>query len=223
MTSPRTATHPAAARSRTAARRPAPGRRPARRSSSGRRSATSRKRGSTGPQGIARWWPALLIAVVLVAAVAWGADRRPDIPAAGTCTVPDRSVTVTAEQATNAAAIAQVAWDRGLPERAVVIALATAQQESTMRNIDYGDRDSLGLFQQRPSQGWGTPEQVQDPVYAAGIFYDRLVQVPGWETGRLTEVAQTVQRSGFPEAYQKHESMAQELTAALTGNTLTCI
>ena len=115
-----------------------------------------------------------------------------------------------------------MARDRGLPDRAVVIALATAQQESGLRNLDYGDRDSLGLFQQRPSQGWGTPEQVQDPVYAAGKFYDGLVQVPGWETGRLTEVAQQVQLSGFPEAYQKHQAMAEDLTAALTDNTLTC-
>ena len=64
-----------------------------------------------------------------------------------------------------------------------MIALATAQQESRLRNLDYGDRDSLGLFQQRPSQGWGTEAQVQDPAYAAGKFYDWLVTVPGWETG----------------------------------------
>ena len=91
------------------------------------------------------------------------------------------SLTLTAEQVTNAATIAQVARDRGLPDRAIVIALATAQQESRLRNLDYGDRDSLGLFQQRPSQGWGTEAQVQDPVYAAGKFYDGLVKVPDWE------------------------------------------
>ena len=108
-----------------------------------------------------------------------------------------------------------MAHDRGLPERAVVIALATAQQESRLRNLDYGDRDSLGLFQQRPSQGWGTEGQVQDPAYAAGKFYDHLVQVPGWDTGRLTDVAQAVQRSGFPEAYQQWEPMATELAAVL--------
>ena len=138
------------------------------------------------------------------------------------CTLPGSGVPVTAEQIGHARTIAQVARDRGLPDRAIVIALATAQQESGLRNLDYGDRDSLGLFQQRPSQGWGTPEQVQDPVYAAGIFYDRLVQVPGWDAGRLTDVAQTVQRSGFPEAYQKHEGMATELSAALSAGTLAC-
>src|SRR3954447_4839047 len=109
------------------------------------------------------------------------------------CTLPASGVHLTDEQIANARTIAQVARDRGLPERAVVIALATAMQESRLRNLDYGDRDSLGLFQQRPSQGWGTPEQVRDPVYAAGTFYDRLVLFPGWDTGRLTDIAQGVQ------------------------------
>jgi hypothetical protein len=84
-----------------------------------------------------------------------------------------------------------------------------------LRNLSYGDRDSLGLFQQRPSQGWGTEAQVQDPGYAAGKFFDHLVLVPGWETGRLTDVAQAVQRSGFPEAYQQWEPVATELAAVL--------
>ena len=141
------------------------------------------------------------------------------------CTVAGSTLTLTTDQAANAATIAAVARSRGLPDRAAVIALATAQQESRLRNLDYGDRDSLGLFQQRPSQGWGDPAQVRDPVYAAGAFYDRLVQVPGWETGRLTEVAQAVQRSGFPEAYQQWEGMASTLTGALLGTApaqLTC-
>lgn len=124
-------------------------------------------------------------------------------------------LTLTTEQASSAATIAAVARVRGLPDRAAVLALATAQQESRMRNLDYGDRDSLGLFQQRPSMGWGTETQVRDPVYSASIFYDRLVEVPGWDTGRLTEVAQAVQRSGFPEAYQQWEPLATELTAVL--------
>jgi hypothetical protein len=187
-------------------------RRPARRPSTRRRRSGGRKD---------NWWPLAIVAAVVLLGVTW-ARSADDIPAEGACTVDGGTVTVSAEQARNATTIARVARDRGLPDRAVVIALATAQQESGLRNLDYGDRDSLGLFQQRPSQGWGTPAQVQDPVYAAGKFYDGLVQVPGWDTGRLTDVAQTVQRSGFPEAYQKHEGMAQELTAALTGNTLTC-
>nr|WP_239144416.1 hypothetical protein [Streptomyces sp. SID14515] len=120
-------------------------------------------------------------------------------------------------QAVNAATISAVGTTRGMPERAVTIALATALQESTLRNIDYGDRDSLGLFQQRPSQGWGTPEQLMDPVYSAGEFYDHLAEVPGYSRLPLTVAAQRVQRSGFPQAYAKHEPDAALLAAALTG------
>ena len=93
---------------------------------------------------------------------------------------------------------------RGLPARAASIALATAYQESKLRNLDHGDRDSLGLFQQRPSQGWGTAEQLQDPYYAVNAFYDALVKVDGYQAMRITEAAQKVQRSGFPEAYEDH-------------------
>ncbi|MEV6473703.1 hypothetical protein [Streptomyces sp. NPDC051657] len=120
-------------------------------------------------------------------------------------------------QAVNAATISAVGTTRGMPERAVTIALATALQESTLRNIDYGDRDSLGLFQQRPSQGWGTPAQLMDPVYSSGEFYDHLAEVPGYSRLPLTVAAQRVQRSGFPQAYAKHEPDAALLAAALTG------
>jgi hypothetical protein len=166
------------------------------------------------------------VTLLLLVVVAWNrADSTAPPPAGSRCTVAGTALSLTGEQAANAATIARIGRDRGLPERAIVIALATAQQESGLRNLPYGDRDSLGLFQQRPSQGWGTPEQVQDPVYAAGIFYDRLVQVPNWQTGRLTDVSQAVQRSGFPEAYQKHEPMATALAVALADDDraeLTC-
>ncbi|MFJ8693957.1 hypothetical protein [Streptomyces roseolilacinus] len=143
------------------------------------------------------------------------------------CTVGSGSHTyaLSPEQAANAATISAVGTTRGMPERAVTIALATALQESALRNIDYGDRDSLGLFQQRPSQGWGTAEQIMDPVYSAGIFYDRLAEVPGYSRLPLTVAAQRVQRSGFPQAYAKHEPDAALLAAALTGRSaasLTC-
>ncbi|WP_329293666.1 heavy metal transporter [Streptomyces pseudovenezuelae] len=131
----------------------------------------------------------------------------------------------TPEQAVNAATITAVATDRGLPERAVAIALATALQESGLRNISHGDRDSLGLFQQRPSQGWGTPKEILDPTYAAAEFYKHLVKVRGYQELPLTVAAQRVQRSGYPEAYAKHEPDAELLAAALTGAsaaTLTC-
>ncbi|MFF4366227.1 hypothetical protein [Streptomyces sp. NPDC001594] len=133
---------------------------------------------------------------------------------------------MTPEQASNAATIAAVGISKGLPDRALTIALATAMQESGLRNLDHGDRDSLGLFQQRPSQGWGTPEQIMDPVYSAGIFYDRLVEVGGYTRLPLTVAAQRVQLSGFPQAYAKHEPDATVLTAAFgegeTQATLTC-
>jgi cell wall-associated NlpC family hydrolase len=102
-----------------------------------------------------------------------------------------------------------------LPPRAWVIALATAQQESRLTNLAGGDRDSLGLFQQRPSQGWGTRAQIRNPTYAATKFYRRLVQVPNWQTIPLTEAAQAVQRSGFPNAYAYWEPLATSLVQAL--------
>ncbi|MCB5180839.1 hypothetical protein [Streptomyces antimicrobicus] len=135
------------------------------------------------------------------------------------------SYSMTPEQARHSATIAAVGTDRGMPERAVTIAIATAIQESHLRNLDHGDRDSLGLFQQRPSMGWGTPQQVMDPVYAAGKFYEHLDDVRGYENMPLTVAAQEVQRSGYPDAYAKHEGDAQLLAAAFTGNaptTLTC-
>jgi hypothetical protein len=126
---------------------------------------------------------------------------------------------VTPEQAANAATISMLAVHRDLSPQAATIALATAVQESKLRNLSYGDADSLGLFQQRPSQGWGTPEQVTDPTYAAGRFYDALVQVDGWQDGVVTEVAQAVQRSAFPDAYADHEAQGRVLASVLTGQT----
>lgn len=130
---------------------------------------------------------------------------------------------ISPEQASNAATIAAVGVSKGMPDRAVTIALATAMQESALRNLDHGDRDSLGLFQQRPSQGWGTPDQIMDPVYSAGIFYDRLAEIKGYSRLPLTVAAQKVQLSGFPQAYAKHEPDATVLTSAFTGGGhLTC-
>lgn len=129
----------------------------------------------------------------------------------------DGAFELTQSQAANAATIAAVATARGLPERAVTIALATAMQESRLDNLDHGDRDSLGLFQQRPSQGWGTARQILDPVYSTNAFYDSLVKIPGYSRLPLTVAAQKVQKSGYPQAYAKHEADATTLTAALVG------
>ena len=128
-----------------------------------------------------------------------------------------REESLTPEQTANAATIAAVSVQRGLPVRSATVALATAIQESKLRNLTYGDADSQGLFQQRPSQGWGTEAQVTDPVYAANAFYDALLEVEGWETGVVTEVAQAVQRSAFPDAYADHEAEARVLASVLTG------
>jgi hypothetical protein len=108
-----------------------------------------------------------------------------------------------------------------IPARGWVIAVATALQESGLINLgDLGpdnDHDSLGLFQQRPSQGWGTPAQIMDPEYAAGAFYTALRKVPGWQTMPVTEAAQRVQRSAYPDEYAKHEARAAAIVAAYTG------
>ncbi|MFD6912358.1 C40 family peptidase [Streptomyces virginiae] len=106
-----------------------------------------------------------------------------------------------------------------IPERGQVVALATAIQESRLRNLTYGDRDSLGLFQQRPSMGWGTPEQIRDPVYASTKFYKGLLEVKGWQQMTVTQAAQAVQGSGYPDAYAQWEPLSRALQQAI-GKTL---
>ncbi|MCW0213542.1 MAG: C40 family peptidase [Pseudonocardia sp.] len=123
--------------------------------------------------------------------------------------------TLSDEQKQNAATIIAVGKEMNLPSRAWLIALATAMQESTLRNIDYGDRDSLGLFQQRPSQGWGSPAQVTDPRYSARKFYDALAGSGNWEAKPVTKAAQDVQRSAFPDAYAKWEGLAAQLVGTI--------
>jgi murein DD-endopeptidase MepM/ murein hydrolase activator NlpD len=125
------------------------------------------------------------------------------------------------EQIYNAAVIVAVGQDLQMPVRAWIIAVATAMQESSLTNLGHlgyqNDHDSLGLFQQRPSSGWGTPEEVQDPVYAATQFYEKLKTIDGWEHMSLTDAAQSVQISAHPYAYAKHEPKATEIVNALTG------
>jgi len=141
----------------------------------------------------------------------------------------DESFNLAPDQAANAALIAAVSLQRGMPARAASIALATAVQESKLRNLDYGDKagpDSRGLFQQRPSQGWGTEAEVMDPVYAANRFFAELEKVDGYEQMSVTEAAQRVQRSAYPEAYADHEAEGRAFASALTGHSpaaLTCV
>ncbi|WP_327071847.1 C40 family peptidase [Kitasatospora sp. NBC_01302] len=119
------------------------------------------------------------------------------------------------EQIPNARAIVATGAQMGVPARGQVIALAVALQESGLRNLTGGDRDSLGLFQQRPSQGWGTREQILDPVYASQKFYGALLAVPGWQQLPLTVAAQRVQQSAYPDAYASHEALATALQQAI--------
>ena len=190
------------------------------------------------PSRNARFGGCVIVAILLFATVvglaiggfSWFAGRWQPAPVPGqqrcVATAGDNSVAVTLEQAHYASIIAGVSVKRGLPPRAASIALATAYQESDIRNLDYGDRDSVGLFQQRPSQGWGTEKQLMDPYYATGEFYDALVKIKNWQTRDITDVAQAVQISGHPEAYRDHETDARVLASALTGETpagLTCL
>ena len=128
------------------------------------------------------------------------------------CRAPSPPHTWNSTQRDYATTIVQVGLALGIPERGLVVALATAMQESQLYNLGYlgasNDHDSLGLFQQRPSMGWGSEAQVTDPVYSATAFYLALRRVSGWESMEVTVAAQRVQRSAFPDAYAKWEGDA---------------
>ncbi|CAL9584346.1 hypothetical protein SUDANB106_05110 [Streptomyces sp. enrichment culture] len=119
------------------------------------------------------------------------------------------------EQIPHAQTIVATGISLQVPRRGQIVALATALQESRLRNLDYGDRDSLGLFQQRPSQGWGSAERIRDPVYASERFYTALVRVSGWQQMTVTQAAQAVQKSGYPDAYAQWEPLATALQTAI--------
>ncbi|NUL46289.1 hypothetical protein F7P69_13950 [Cellulosimicrobium funkei] len=185
-----------------------------------------------------RRWRALVVLVICLAVVtagAWVASRYIDsseilIQEHCTAIVGADSFELAPDQAANAALISAVSLDRGLPARAASIGIATGFQESKLRNIDYGDNagpDSRGLFQQRPSQGWGSEEQVMDPVYAANRFYQELEElVPDFENLDITVAAQRVQRSAYPDAYADHEPEGRAYASALTGHSpaaLNCV
>lgn len=126
---------------------------------------------------------------------------------------------LTEKQIDNARLIIGIGRGGDFDDRAIRIALMTALQESSLRNLDTGDRDSIGLFQQRPSQGWGDPERLSDPVYATKSFYGinpeienpGLEQIEDWRTMTPTEAAQAVQRSGLPDAYEQWQTLADDL------------
>jgi hypothetical protein len=169
-----------------------------------------------------------LVAILLAAVAAGLLLWRPSFMSGPECIVPGDpgnpatvpTVELTVVQLQHASTINAVGLSRGISEQGRIIAVATAYQESSLRNRPDGDRDSVGLFQQRPSQGWGTPEQIMDPIYASGEFYDALLEVPGWQDMSLTEAAQAVQYSGFPDAYAKWEPQATTLVRGLSGSAV---
>jgi hypothetical protein len=170
----------------------------------------------------------LAVAVVAGAIVLWSGYQKEPLPIEDRCvaTAGGRTTVIDPEQARNAAVIAGMSIKRGLKSRAASIALATAYQESDIRNLDYGHSDSIGLFQQRPSKGWGTVEQIMDPWYSTRSFYRVMERIKHWETKDINNVAQAVQRSAYPEAYRKHVDKARTLASALTGETpasFTCV
>lgn len=173
----------------------------------------------------AAFWAVAGIAVVLAlvagGVVLWSSYNKVPLPIEDRCTAVagGHTTTITPEQARNAAIIAGVSIRRGLAPRAASIALATAYQESGIRNLDYGHSDSLGLFQQRPSKGWGTEKQIMDPWYSSTSFYKAMERIRNWKTKDINDVAQAVQRSAYPEAYRKHVANARALASSLTGET----
>lgn len=136
------------------------------------------------------------------------------------------AVAVDLDQAHYASIIVGLSVRRNLPPRAGSIAMATVYQESDIQNLNYGDRDSIGLFQQRPSQGWGSQKQLLDPYYSTGKFYDALVKIHGWQNEDITTIAQKIQVSGHPDAYRDHEQDGRVLASTLAGEThasFTCL
>jgi hypothetical protein len=176
--------------------------------------------------GRRRRWVAPVTILVVLGIVAgsfyavWTKLRSELFSPSCTATASGSSVTFSPEQVANAALVAAISDKRGLPPRAASIAIATAIQESKLRNLAYGDRDSVGLFQQRPSMKvWGTREQILDPVHATNAFYDALVKIDGYESMPITEVAQLVQKSAYPDAYADHEQEGRILASTLRGQS----
>lgn len=171
------------------------------------------------------WGKVLLVLVLVLGILGAGAIyvlhkvTHLSIFSAAGCTASSAtgSVSLDLQQARYASTIAAVGLKMSVPQFGIEVAEATAMQESKLHDLTYGDRDSVGLFQQRPSQGWGTQAQIMDPVYASTRFYGALTAVPNWQSLSLTEAAQAVQHSGAPEAYAAHETDARVLVAVFTG------
>jgi hypothetical protein len=165
----------------------------------------------------------LLIGIVVAAMIGGGlfvavrATHSRAITPVCQAATPAGTARLDVDQATNATTIAAVGKRLGMPDHAVTVALAAALQESRLHNLNYGDRDSLGLFQQRPSQGWGTPAQILVPAAAAASFYQHLGLVSGWQSLSVADAAQSVQHSASADAYAQWETQARTMAEALTG------
>jgi cell wall-associated NlpC family hydrolase len=159
---------------------------------------------------------------LLATTILAGSSDTAAIGGSSSCSITVRSPASNAsldqEQITNARTIVQVGVSLSVPPRGYVVAIATALQESNLRNLHYGDRDSVGLFQQRPSSGWGTVSELTDPPTSARKFYEALLKVEGWQSMPLTVAAQRVQRSAFPLAYEKWETLSQTLVTQMIGS-----
>jgi hypothetical protein len=171
----------------------------------------------------------LVVAAVLAGLGIWLLHKLGGISLFNTAqcvaTAENQSYTYDLEQMQNASTIAAVGMKLGVPSYGIEIAEATARQESKFYNVTGGDRDSLGLFQQRPSEGWGTAAQIMDTTYSSTAFYNALLKVSNWQSLPLTDAAQDVQHSAYPDAYATHEQEASVLMKVFTGTAgggLTC-
>jgi len=164
---------------------------------------------------------AVLVVVLTIVALALAkSSQSPPAPSIGDgCLVHnvDFDVPLTPDQAGLAATIAGVADRRAVPVRAVTIAYATALQESDLENLPYGDRDSVGVFQQRPSQGWGTRQQLLNPIYATTRFFKALTAIPGYLRLPIYQAAQEVQRSADGSAYSQYAPQGVVMATGFTG------
>jgi hypothetical protein len=159
---------------------------------------------------------ASLALLVVGGAIVW-ITHRASTPSACAIAVDGSHYTIARDQLANARTVADTAASLGLPHHAVTVALAAALQESGLRNVASGDHDSVGMFQQRPSQGWGSAAQLHDTRYASAAFLRALAAVPEWETMSVNDAAQRVQRSATPHAYGQWEGEARALARSLTG------
>jgi hypothetical protein len=182
-----------------------------------------------------RLWTLALLGSALVLLIAagyalFGRSRptaAPYVPPAPGCQagIGVQAIPMSQDQAAIAATIAGVAARQRLPRKAVIVAYATALQESQMQDLDYGDRDSVGVFQQRPSQGWGTTAELEDPVYATTKFFAVLVHVPRYTKLPVDQAAQDVQHSADGSAYGQWIEVAALLAGYFTGTqpaTVSC-